>query len=199
MFYGEIAGLSDNNASDYLCTGIGIQKLVHPESKSGGAQLIIRFPYPIIRMADLYLMKAEVLNEINGPSSDVWAEVNRIRNRAGLKNVEKVWSDPSLVRPEFLNKHNKTKDEMRDIILTERSIEFAFEGGIRFWDMHRYKKATAEFSTPVMGWDHTGEDADKFFIVKVKQPRRFLVRDYLWPIRFNDLEINSNLIQNPGW
>jgi hypothetical protein len=198
MFYGEIGGFGDNIATDYLCTGIGIQKLVHPESKSGGAQLIIRFPYPIIRMADLYLMKAEVLNEINGPSPDVWKEINRIRSRAGIPNVETVWSDASLVRPESLNKHTD-KDGMRDIILTERSIEFAFEGGNRFWDMHRYKKATSEFSAPVMGWDYTGDVADKFFIVKVKQTRRFLVRDYLWPLRFGDLEVNSNLVQNPGW
>jgi hypothetical protein len=198
MFYGEIAGLGDNHATDYLCTGVGIQKLVHPESKSGGAQLIIRFPYPIIRMADLYLMKAEVLNEIEGPSQKVWTEINRVRNRAGIPNVETVWSDASLVIPESLNKHTD-KDGMRDIILTERSIELAFEGGHRFWDMYRYKKATSEFSAPVMGWDYTGDNAEKFFIVKVKQTRRFLVRDYLWPLRSNDMDVNSNLIQNPGW
>jgi hypothetical protein len=197
MFYGEIAGYGDNHASDYLCTGVGIQKLVHPESKSGGAQLIIRFPYPIMRMADLYLMKAEALNEINGPGPEVWAEINRVRRRAGIPNVETVWSNASLVRPESLNKH-QDKDGMRNIILTERSIELAFEGH-RFWDMHRYKRATAEFSTPVMGWDYTGDNAEKFFIVKVKQVRRFLVRDYLWPLRDIDLEVNKNLIQNPGW
>jgi hypothetical protein len=197
MFYGEIGGLDDNHSTDYLCTGAGIQKLVHPESKSA-AQMIIRFPYPIMRMAELYLMKAEVLNEINGPGPAVWAEINKVRKRAGIPNVETVWSNASLVRPESLNKHTD-KDGMREIILTERSIELAFEGGHRFWDMHRYKRATYEFSAPVMGWDHTGYDADKFFIVKVKQTRRFLVRDYLWPIRYNDLEINSNLIQNPGW
>ncbi|MDR0386069.1 MAG: RagB/SusD family nutrient uptake outer membrane protein [Prevotellaceae bacterium] len=198
MFFGEIAGYSDNHATDHFCTGVGIQKLVHPESKSGGAQLIIRFPYPIIRMADLYLMKAEALNEINGPGPAVWVEINKIRRRAGIPDVEAAWSNPALVRPEFLNKHTD-KDGMREIILTERSIEFAFEGGHRFWDMRRYKRATAEFSAPAMGWDYTGDNAEKFFIVKVKQPRRFLVRDYLWPLRLNDLEVNSNLIQNPGW
>jgi hypothetical protein len=197
MFYGEIAGISDRFISDHFCTGVGIQKLVHPESKSGGAQLIIRFPYPIMRMADLYLMKAEALNEIEGPSQKVWTEINRIRRRAGIPNVETVWSDPSLVRPEFLNKHTD-KDGMRDIILTERGIELAFEGH-RFWDMHRHKRATAEFSTPVMGWNPYGYNAESFFIVMVKQTRRFLVRDYLWPIRLNDLDVNSNLIQNPGW
>jgi hypothetical protein len=197
MFYGEIAGLDDNHSTDYLCTGVGIQKLVHPESKSAG-QMIIRFPYPVMRMADLYLMKAEALNETGAPMTEVWREINRVRRRAGIPDVEKVWSNPSLVRPESLNKH-EDREGMREIILTERSVELAFEGGNRFWDMHRYKKATAEFSAPVMGWDHTGFDAERFFIIKVKQTRRFLVRDYLWPLRAYDLEVNSNLVQNPGW
>jgi hypothetical protein len=197
MFYGETGGYGDVHASDYLCTGVGIQKFVHPESKSGGSQLIIRFPYPIIRKADLYLMKAEALNEIEGPSQKVWTEINRIRRRAGIPDVETVWSNASLVRPESLNKHTD-KDGMRDIILTERSIELAFEGS-RFWDMHRHKRATAEFSAPVMGWDWTGDNSERFFIVKVKQTRRFLVRDYLWPLRDADLDVNKNIIQNPGW
>jgi hypothetical protein len=197
MFYGEIGGLGDKYPTDYFCTGVGIQKLVHPESKSGGSQLQIRFPYPIIRMADLYLMKAEVLNEINGPGPEVWAAVNKIRTRAGLPDVETVWSDASLVRPEYLNKHTN-KDRMRDIILTERSIELAFEGS-RFWDMYRRGWATSEFSAPVMGWDYTGTDPDKFFVVKVLQPRLYLVKDYLWPIRTYDMDVNSKLVQNPGW
>jgi hypothetical protein len=198
MFYGGIGGLGDKYPNDYFPTGVGIQKLVHPESKSGGAQLQIRFPYPIMRMADLYLMKAEVLNEINGPGPEVWEALNIVRERAGIPDVDYVYSQPSLVRVEYRNKHNDGKEKMREIILTERSIELAFEGH-RFWDMHRYNRATSEFSAPAMGWDHHGTDAEKFFIVKVLQPRLFLVKDYLWPLRTQDIDVNSKLIQNPGW
>lgn len=87
---------------------------------------------------------------------------------------------------------------MRDIIMRERSIEFAFEGS-RYWDVVRYKKATSEFNVPVTGWTGTAYGQQNFFRLEVKQRRRFLNRNYLWPISLNELNTNANLIQNPGW
>lgn len=187
---------SSQHSTDFLATGIGVQKFVHPESQSGAWQRTIKYPYPIIRMADLYLMKAEALNEYNdAPTQEVYDLVNRIRERAGIPDLEDVWSDATLART--VNKH-RTKEGMRDIILQERSIEFAFEGS-HFWDMLRHKRATAEFSTPIWGWTHTGTTGQTFFILEVKQPRRFTITDCLWPIDLNELNTNGNLIQNPGW
>jgi len=173
-----------------------VQKFVHPESQSGAWQRTIKYPYPIVRMADLYLMKAEALNEYyDAPTQEVYDLVNRIRARAGIPDLEDVWSDATLARS--VNKH-RTKEGMRDIILQERSIELAFEGS-HFWDMIRHKRATAEFSTPIWGWTHTGTTGSSFFILEVKQPRRFTITDCLWPIDLNELNTNGNLIQNPGW
>lgn len=187
---------SSQHSTDFLASGIGVQKFVHPESQSGAWQRTIKYPYPIIRMADLYLMKAEALNEYNdAPTQEVYDLVNRIRARAGIPDLEDVWSDATLART--VNKH-RTKEGMRDIILQERSIEFAFEGS-HFWDMLRHKRATAEFSTPIWGWTHTGTTGQTFFILEVKQPRRFTITDCLWPIDLNELNTNGNLIQNPGW
>ncbi|MGH2622909.1 MAG: RagB/SusD family nutrient uptake outer membrane protein, partial [Sphingobacterium sp.] len=154
MMYGNSDGgyNSSQHTTDFLTTGIGVQKFVHPESQSGAWQRTIKFPYPIIRMADLYLMKAEILNEYSGPSAQVYAEINKVRSRAGIPNVEDVWSDASLTKT--VNKHT-SKEGLRDIILQERSIEFAFEG-IHFWDMWRYKKAPSSFSSPIWGWTHSG-------------------------------------------
>jgi hypothetical protein len=127
----------------------------------------------------------------------VYAEINKIRKRAGIPNVETVWADASLVRPESLNKH-LTKNGMRDIILQERSIELAFEGS-RFWDMHRHRRAITEFSSPIMGWWYSGFNAKTFFVLETQQSRRFLFRDCLWPIPLDETNTNANLIQNPGW
>jgi hypothetical protein len=198
MFNTGIGGYSSAKSTDYLCTGVGIQKFVHPESRSGQGHLVIRTPYPVIRMADLYLMRAEVRNEIEGPVPAVLDDVNRVRIRAGIPTVQEAWGDRAKVLDDFYEKY-KEKDKMREIILTERSIELAFEGGHRFWDMRRYRRATAEFSAPVMGWDYRGMDAETFFIVKLKHARRFLVRDYLWPLSLKDMDVNANLVQNPGW
>lgn len=196
MYNGADGGYnSSTHATDFLSTGIGIQKLVHPESQSNAWQRVIRFPYPIVRMADLYLMKAEALNEYSGPSPEVYASINKVRERAGIPNVETVWSDATLAKS--VNKH-LTREGLRDIILDERSVELAFEGQ-HFWDMWRHKRAVAEFSSPIWGWTHTGSTGESFFVLEVKQARRFTITDYLWPIDLNEMNTNGNLIQNPGW
>ena len=197
MYNGADGGYnSSTHATDFLCTGIGVQKLVNPESQSDAWQRVTRFPYPLIRMSDLYLMKAEALNEYGtAPTQEVYDMVNVVRRRAGIPDVETVWSDPSLAKN--VNKH-LTKEGMRDIILDERAVEFAFEGQ-HFWDMWRHKRAVAEFSSPVWGWTHTGSTGASFFVLEVKQARRFTITDYLWPIDLNELNTNGNLIQNPGW
>lgn len=196
MFANSDGGFnSSQNTTDFLCTGIGVQKFVHPESQSNAWQRTIKFPYPIIRMADLYLMKAEALNEYSGPSQQVYDEINRVRRRAGIPNVEVVWADPSLTRTPG---RHLVKEGLRDIILEERANEFAFEGQ-HFWDMWRHKKAVAAFSTPIWGWTYTGTNALNFFVLEVKQARRFSITDCLWPIDLNEMNTNGKLIQNPGW
>lgn len=186
---------SSQHITDFLATGIGTQKFVHPESQSGAWQRTVKYPYPLIRMADLYLMKAEALNEYSGPSGQVYDEINKVRRRAGVPDVQTVWADPSLART--TGKH-LTKEGLRDIILQERSIEFAFEGQ-HFWDMMRHKRAVSSFSSPIWGWTHTGTTAPAFFVLEVKQQRRFTITDCLSPIDLNEMNTNGELIQNPGW
>lgn len=197
MYAGADGGYnSSQHSTDYYETGIGIKKFVHPESKSGAWQRTIKYPYPIIRLADLYLMKAEALNEyLDAPTQEVYDAINIVRERAGIPDVETVWADASIVKS--VNRH-KTQDGMREIIMEERGNELAFEGS-RFWDMVRTKQAVLEFSTPIWGWTYTGETGSDFFNLEVKQSRRFTITDCLWPIDLNEMNTNSNLIQNPGW
>ena len=197
MFQNSPGGRESNVSYDFLCTGVGIQKFAHPESRSNAWQRVVQYPYPILRLADLYLMKAEILNEIKDvPDREVWDAINLVRARAGIPNVETVWSNPALAKT--LNKHT-TKDGMRDIILRERNIELSFEGH-RFWDMVRHKRAHREFTTAVQGWSYLGENFNTFFVLNTNlQARRFGITDYLWPIRLDELNTNANLVQNPGW
>jgi hypothetical protein len=201
MFPGTDGGISyahgGSGEIDYFWTGIGVQKFVHPESTNATYHRMIVFPYPIIRLADLYLMKAEILNQIEGPGQAVYDELNKVRRRAGIPDVEVAWSDPMLVSSNYINSH-KDKDKLREIILRERSIELAFEGA-RFFDMRRYKRAIQEFNQPVMGWNGKGTTAGRFFVLSIKQKRSFQMRDNLWPVPLSEMNINSNLKQNPGW
>jgi len=195
---GSGGGYRSSNANNYIATGIGIQKFSHPESQSGAADRMGKYPLPIIRMADLYLMKAEAMNEyLEAPNADVYEAINMVRRRAGIPNVETVWSNATLVVESALNKHTN-KVGMRDIILQERGIELAFEGS-RYWDMLRHRKAPVEFSSPVFGWNHLGDTPATFFVLGAKQFRKFTITDCLCPIDLNEMNTNGNLIQNPGW
>ncbi|MDR1668152.1 MAG: RagB/SusD family nutrient uptake outer membrane protein [Bacteroidales bacterium] len=186
-------------ANDFYVSGIGVQKFVHPESKTGHAIRIKSYPMPIIRMADLYLMKAEAMNEYyDTPTPEMWELVNKIRTRAGIPNLEAVYGNPSIVVAGAINSHT-TKKGLKDIILRERSIEFAFEGGTHFWDMYRHKRAVTSFSAPVRGFNYKEGGADKFFNLVSLQSRKFTITDCLWPIDLNETNTNANLIQNPGW
>ncbi|GAP73295.1 RagB/SusD domain-containing protein [Candidatus Symbiothrix dinenymphae] len=187
-------GNPSGGSDQFWATGMGVQKLVHPESKAGHWAFVVQAPIPIIRLADLYLMQAEALNEYGGPSQPVYNALNKVRRRAGIPDVEVVWASSQTRHP---NKH-QNKDDLRDIILRERSIELAFEG-IHYWDMLRHKRSEAVFNTPITGWTITANNARDFFVLNQVQPRRFTTRDYLWPIDLNELNTNNRLVQNPGW
>jgi hypothetical protein len=199
MFQDTPGGKSASaNQENYFCTGIGIQKMVHPESAAGHYFTQVRFPYPFIRLADLILMRAEAQNELQDtPDKEVWKYVDSIRVRAGIPKLDEVWSDTEKART--LNKH-KTKAGMREIILQERAIELAFEG-IHYWDMVRYKKAIIEFTKPIKGWNPGATKPADFFgqQPRIVQFRRFSRLSYLWPISIAEMNINSNLVNNPGW
>ncbi len=195
FFAGGAGNMYPTTANNYFWTAIGAQKQVHINNMAR-RDLIVTYPTPIIRLADLYLMKAEALNESQGPGPDVWGAINKVRRRAGIPDVEAAYTGP-FVKPAPISGKHTTQAGMRAIIRQERMIEFAFEGHI-FWDMLRYGNAPYEFSTPVVGWTYNAQNA-AFFNQRVLQSRVFTLRDCLWPIDQNELDRNSNLIQNPGW
>lgn len=184
------------NTSDYLTTGYGLKKIVHQDSEGDAYNKIIDYPFPIIRLGELYLNLAEALNEANGPSQMVYDALNVVRSRAGIPNIEEVWSDPSLTSDP--GKHTDQAG-LREIIRQERLIELSFEGH-RYNDIRRWKLAEDYFTTPVKGWSVDEETEANYYNVMDVGLRSFnSPRDYLHPIKFNELTINPNLIQNPGW
>lgn len=176
--------------------GIGVQKIIHPASRNDNWSQIINYPLPIIRLADLYLMKAEARNQyLDAPDPEVYEAINKVRTRAGIPTVQNAYNN--FAKSSSAGKY-QTKAGMTDIILNERGNEFAFEGH-RFWDMLRYRRAPQEFSSPVIGWNYDGATAEFFFQQRMLQFRMFTLNDCLWPIPSTELTKNSKLIQNPGW
>ncbi|WP_215223086.1 RagB/SusD family nutrient uptake outer membrane protein [Echinicola shivajiensis] len=190
---GERAGRQDANR--WSQSGYWAKKMVYYENvqrTSGSGYTARTYPFPIVRLADLYLMYAEALNESNGPAAS-YEWVDRVRERAGLEGVIQSWvqhsTNPS--KP-------ASKEGMREIIQSERMIELVFEG-VRFWDLRRWKLATEFMNSDIKAWNIEGETTETYYNVITVGTYKFLSRDYLWPIAEEDLIANSNLVQNPGW
>lgn len=153
------------------------------------------YPFPILRLADLYLLYAEALNEYSGPSADVFTYLDMIRDRVGLEGIKDSWTKYSIDPSKITN-----QDGMREIIQRERTIELAFEGE-RFWDLRRWKKIQ-ELNEQPMGWNTLrGETQEDFYVVTpvAQTPVQFSVKDYFWPIKEWELTVNNKLFQNYDW
>ncbi len=151
------------------------------------------YQFPIIRMADLYLLYAEALNEtMTQPDDQVFQFVDKVRKRAGLKGVVDSWKNSINPNAPF------TRDGMRNIIQRERQIELMYEGQ-RFFDLRRWFIADKYFVEPIKGWQVFGSSPDTYYKETDLFNRAYRLRDYLWPIREQDILVNSNLIQSYGW
>lgn len=180
----------------YSITGYFAKKLVNWNFiiQDGQSLSIEEYPWPIMRLADLYLLYAEALNEVNGPGAEVYSWLNLVRERAGLKSVEESWSTWSKQPDKYT-----TKEGLREIIHRERLIEMAFEGH-RYWDLRRWKKAADAFDDPVIGWDVEKADAESYYQPRVLFKQTFRApRDYFWPIREHNTVVNRKLLQSQGW
>lgn len=176
-------------------TGYYIKKLVHYQNVIGTGQsyTVASYPWPLLRLSDLYLLYSEALNESQGPGAEVYEYINRIRDRAGLNSVESSWTNFSTNPSKYTS-----KDGMRAIIHRERLIELAFESQ-RFWDLRRWKEAAQELNKPITGWDQIQETAAAYYRPSVLFNQTFGLKDYFWPIDRDHIEINRNLVQNLGW
>ena len=211
-FFEIATGTNDNGATftPYLRlrngeVGLGkpsysVKKLVAFETSASQGE---NFPYngydyrfPLLRLADLYLLYSEALNEIKTqPDDEVYNWIDQVRSITDLKGVVESWAESS-TNPE----RPKDKRGMREIIRKERLIELSFEGQ-HFWDIRRWKIAEQMWSNPRMVWNTQGTSpADYYQFVKIDEPKRvFSSKEYLWPLSISDLRINSNLVQSYGW
>jgi SusD family. len=143
------------------------------------------------RMAELYLIRAEALNEYeSSPSKQVHDDLNFIRTRSGMCNV----------------KSNADQSEMREIIAHERNIEMYYEDQ-RWFDLRRTLKSAEKipvqiYKIQIRKWYHTSSDKWPYKITYDKVPYQKRYWSNSWYMNpFPKSEINKfyGLIQNPGW
>ena len=154
------------------------------------------YPWPLMRLADLYLLYAEALNEADNTEvnrDEAIKYIDKVRSRAGLKGVEESWTNYSTNPGKF-----QSQVGLREIIHRERLIELSFEGH-RFWDLRRWKEAMDAYRTPIESWDLEQREPQYYYRKKVIRNQTFGLKDYFWPISNGNLRINPNLEQNLGW
>lgn len=129
--------------------------------------------YPIIRLADVYLMMAECYNQLDDQAKAA-DYINMVRQRESVNM-------PAITET--------TKDDIFKRIVRERAVELAGEG-LRYNDLRRWQLA-GEYVDGTTVRELTGEKLyDRVFDE---------TRDYLWPIPFGEIEKNPDLDQNPNW
>jgi hypothetical protein len=193
---GEQSGYVQRYA--HIQTGYYVKKLVSTGTRQGENNYYpMPYSFPIIRLTDLYLLYAEALNESlpgnnDAPPAEVYEYVDKVRRRAGLLGVKESW-----IKSTNPSKPN-SKLGMREIIRRERLIELSFEGQ-RLPDLRRWKEAAKYMNIPVQGWNYEGFKLDDYYQVKTYFQRNYTTKDYLWPIKLADMNVNGNLVQNPYW
>ncbi len=181
---------------NFSLSGYWVRKTVHFESvsPSSSSKVFVRATFPVIRLADLYLLCAEALNEsMDTPTPEVYHYIDMVRARAGLNGVVESWAAASKYPSKPL-----TKEGLREIIRQERMIELAFEGK-RFWDIRRWKTAYKWLNEPIRGLNSEGASIEDFNTIRTLYVPQFSAKDYLFPIRQYNLQVNPNLVQNPYW
>lgn len=126
--------------------------------------------YPVIRYADVLLMYAEASNEL-GNSSEAHKYINMVRKRARF--------DGSVYHNAVPDYVNLSQQEFRAAVLKERRLEFVAEGQ-RWFDLVRTKNL--ETLVPIAKPGITPTE-----------------KNYLFPIPQNEIDLNPNLVQNPGY
>ncbi|WP_080903933.1 RagB/SusD family nutrient uptake outer membrane protein [Parabacteroides sp. Marseille-P3160] len=214
---GKMQANKDSRAVDQYCSYNGLVRKKHIDDSWIG--LRADPDNVILRYADVLLMYAEAKIELNEIDQSVLDVMNKVRARAYKVDYTQTSLYPAI------STTDQTK--LRQILRIERRMEFAFEG-LRYFDLIRWRLAEKALTKPIYGMLEVAELREKvvkpglwFFpstppidedgiadfsemynaglIQKLAERKFDKNRQYLWPIPANEIIINKNLKQNPGY
>ncbi|MBN8854558.1 MAG: RagB/SusD family nutrient uptake outer membrane protein [Sphingobacteriales bacterium] len=127
----------------------------------------------ILRYADVLLMRAEALNEINGPTQESIDLVNQVRNRSKLPNINLT--------------DYATKQQLRDKIFDERNLEFFMEGRRRD-DLLRWGRSATNGASPLSKFK-------TYVLPRLRDPNTYsdAVNYAVYPYPQSELQANTSL------
>jgi len=181
--------------ADATLTGYYLKKYVREDIIIAGSNANSKeHMWVIFRLGEIYLNLAEAMNEAYGPTGtpagftmDATTALNMVRTRSavGLPTVSGL-----------------SQDELRAAIISERQVELAFEDH-RFWDVRRWRLFDTDnvnaVTEDIYGIEITQDNGSFNYSKKLVDDRIWDDKMYLYPIPYNETNINTNLGQNPGW
>ncbi len=143
------------------------------------------FNWPIVRLADVYLMYAEASNEVSGPLPDAIDVVNKVRRRGNL---------PPLAAGKTAN-----PQDFFNAIEQERIVELVGEGH-RGFDIRRWRAIEKIWGAPgsagVWRRDTWGVNKQRYY---QNTNERVYAQNYIFRIPESERNRNPNLTQNIPW
>ncbi len=158
------------------------------------------------RLTDVMLMKAEALVQLYNLGGKAEGDT---RNEDAF-NICKFVNDRALSdanKTSYALKYSTYRDKMEELVLAERARELCFEGK-RWFDLMRYNyrhTATKADLTKKLTESYVTANSNEFYELALRKyavptAMKAKIRDerYLYmPINQDEVELNSNLVQNP--
>ena len=188
-------GASDDNSHSGNChTGYLLYKRLNRTLYSyGNYPRSWARPGILFRLAEFYLLYAEVLNEVNPSDSRIIEYVDRVRERAGIPLLRDI-------KPEIIG----NQELQREAIRKESRVELCTEGQ-RYFDVRRWMIIEDEMGKGGQSGDVHGMDMEatnfrdfckrKAFETRVMGERK----TYLYAIPQAEILKSRKLVQNPLW
>jgi len=166
-------------------TGLLPSKYINPEDVGQSNRSNCGINLILFRYAEILLTAAEARIELNLEPDVALQYINRIRQRADV-NMPALTGISGQVA-------------LRQAVQHERMVELALEGN-RFFDIRRWKIAESVCNMDqITGMRYVDKTSGQLITITTDYKKKFTARDYLWPIPYNERQLNTNLTQNEGW
>lgn len=177
-------GLDEYSAGNQTTspTGYYYRKYFDPSAQ---ANYVSGLNLHLFRYAEILLDYAEAKNSLGQMDAQTWDKtIGALRARAGF-------TDPgALTYP--------GNTDMTNIIRRERRVELAMEG-LRPDDIRRWKIAETVMNGYAHGARFSGDLSIDNGYIRAQKRQFDPSRDYLWAIPENEIGLDKNLTQNPGY
>lgn len=191
-----------NNGQGYNVTRTGYKTFKYFEQLNTGIQNRDYSDAPVFRLGEVLLNYAEAKFELGEFTQQIATEtISLLRARGGVAplNINSIIPDP---------RRDATVDPLLWEIRRERAVELMFEGDYRWKDLRRWKKMDYAAEKKLGRWIVRSDvnntlpvdgGGDEGYISFWPDPPAFPDHYYLYPIPSNQLVLNKQLKQNPGW